>query len=136
MADEILKFTKLTFIIHFVIAFIFTILFFMPDITMALYTTVAITAETRAMSLTIASLFAGLTVSSLCGIIAKEWKEVKIVVILEVVWLVANLVASIISFTVFNLAMGVLTLVIGIIMLALFLLTFLQQEDKMKPLLK
>ncbi len=134
MAEEILKFTKLTFIIHFVIALIFTILFFIPDITVPLYATVPITPETHAMSLTIASLFAGLTVSSLLGMLAKEWKQVKIVVILEVVWLVANLVTSIISFSVFNPAMGALTLVITIIMLALFLLTFLQQEDKMKAL--
>ncbi len=136
MAEEIQKFTKITFIIHFVIALIFTILFFMPDITIPLYTTESITPETHAMSLTIASLFAGFTVSSLCGIIAKEWKEVKNVVILEVVWLVANLVTTIISFIVFEPAMAALTLVITIIMLVLFLLTFLQQEEKMKPLLK
>ena len=133
MAEEILKFTKLTFIIHFVIALIFTILFFIPDIIgpIALKN---ISAETHAMSLTIASLFAALTVSSLCGIIAKEWKEVKIVVIIEVVWLVASLVTTIINFPVLTLAMFILSLLTSIIMLALFLLTFLQQEDKMKAL--
>ncbi|NVM36389.1 MAG: hypothetical protein HWN81_12395 [Candidatus Lokiarchaeota archaeon] len=135
MAEGIQKFTKLTFIIHFVIALIFTILFFMPNISVPLYG-MTVTNEVHAITLTVASAFAGLTVSSLFGIMAKEWKEVKIVVILEVVWLVANFVTSIISFTVFDPAMGALTLVITIILLALFLLTFLQQEDKMKPLLK
>lgn len=135
MADEILKFTKLTFIIHFVVGLIFTILFFMPDITGPI-SLENISAETHAMSLTIASLFAGLTVSSLCGIMAKEWKEVKIVVILEVVWLVASLVTTIINFTVLTVTMAIISLLFSIFMLALFLLTFLQQEDKMKLLLK
>jgi len=135
MAEEIQKFTKLTFIIHFVIALIFTILFFMPDVSVPIYG-MTVTNDVHAITLTLASTFAGLTVSSLCGIIAKEWKEVKIVVILEIVWLVANLITTIISFIVFDPVMGALTLVITIILLALFLLTFLQQEDKMKPLLK
>ncbi|MFX1567642.1 MAG: hypothetical protein ACFFCV_04655 [Promethearchaeota archaeon] len=133
MAEEIQKFTKLTFIIHFVIALIFTILFFMPDVSVPIYG-MTVTNDIHAITLTVASAFAGLTVSSLLGIFAKEWKEVKIVVILEVVWLVANLITSIISFITFNPAMGALTIVITIILLALFLLTFLQQEDKLKPL--
>ncbi|MFX1387896.1 MAG: hypothetical protein ACFE9M_11820 [Promethearchaeota archaeon] len=133
MAEEILKFTKLTFIIHFVVALIFTILFFIPDITVPLFG-IPFNIYTQAMCLTIASLFAGFTVSSLCGIFAKEWKQVKIVVIFEVVWLVSNLVTIIISFIVFYVLMATLTLIITIVLLVLFLLTFLQQEDKMKAL--
>ncbi|MFX0057221.1 MAG: hypothetical protein ACFE85_09375 [Candidatus Hodarchaeota archaeon] len=133
MVDEILKFTKLTFVIHFVIAITFTILFFLPDISVPIFG-ITVTRAVHALTLTIASAFAGLTVSSLCGIRAKEWKEVKIVVILEVVWLVANLITVIISFGVYNLAMGIITLLITIFLLALFLLAFLQQEGKMKPL--
>jgi hypothetical protein len=86
------------------------------------------------MSLTIGALFAGLTVSSLLGILAKEWKEVKIVVIAEVVWLVAAAVTTIVSFPVYNPLMAVLTIILTIILLTLFLLTFLQQEDKIKAL--
>ena len=134
MVEEIQKFTKITFIIHFVIALIFTVLFFLPDTTIPLYTNEPITPETHAMCLTIASLFLGLTVSSLFGIIAKEWKEVKIVVICEIVWLVGNLITSIISYPAFAPTMGILTIIITIITLTLFLLTFLQQEDKLKPL--
>jgi hypothetical protein len=133
MGDEIQKFTKLTFILHFVVGLLFTILFWIPDITVPLYVG-SITLETHAMSLTIGSLFAGLTVSSLLGILAKEWKEVRIIVILEFVWLVGNLVTTIIGFAVFNTLMAVLTIVITIIFILLFLLTFLQQEDKMKSL--
>lgn len=133
MAEEIQKFTKLTFIIHFVIGLIFTILFWIPEITIPLYVG-SISLETHAMSLTIGSLFAGLLVSSLLGILAKEWKQVKIVVISEMVWLVCNLVTTIIGFAVFNTAMAVLTIVITVIFILLFLLAFLQQEDKMKAL--
>jgi len=134
MTEEIQKFTKLTFVIHFVIALIFTILFFMPDISVPIYG-MTVTNEVLAITLTLASTFAGLTVSSLCGIMAKEWKQVKIVVILEIVWLIANLITVIISFTVYEVLMAVLTLLITIILLLLFILTFLQQEDKMKALL-
>ncbi len=133
MADEILKFTKLTFIIHFVVGLTFTILFWIPDITIPLYVG-SVTLETHAMSLTIGCLFAGFTVSSLLGFLANEWKQVRIVVISEFVWLVCNLVTTIIGFAVFNTMMAVLTLVITILFIILFLLTFLQQEDKMKAL--
>lgn len=86
------------------------------------------------MSLTIGSLFLGLAVSSICGIFVKEWKQIKIVVILEVAWLIAALVTTIISIPAFNVGMVVLTIIFDIIMLALFFLTFLQQEDKMNPI--
>ncbi|MHA1932423.1 MAG: hypothetical protein ACW96X_07765 [Promethearchaeota archaeon] len=136
MAEEILKFTKLTFIIHSVIGLIFTILFFIPDLTVPIFlgSPTALTLETHMMSLTIASLFLGLTVSSILGILAKEWKQVKIVVICEIFWLIAAIVTTILSFAVFAVATGVLTVLVDIIMIALFCLTFLQQEDKLKPL--
>lgn len=133
MSEEILKFTKMTFIIHFIIGLAFTVLFWIPDITTPLFG-IERTFDTHAMSLTIGALFAGFTVSSLCGILAKEWKEVKIIVIAEVVWLVAALVTTIVSFPVYNVLMAILTLFLTIILLILFLLTFLQQEDKMKVL--
>jgi len=134
MVEEIQKFTKLTFIIHFVLGLILTILFFMPEITSPLYG-ITYTDETGAMSMIIGAYGAGLTVSSLCGLLAKEWKEVKIVVITEIIWLAAGLIAMIINFSVFSVGMAVVTLIIFIVLLALFILTFLQQEEKIKPLL-
>lgn len=133
MTEEIQKFTKLTFIIHLIIGFVFTVLFWIPDINLPIFG-ITRTLETHAMSLTIGALFAGLTVSSLCGILAKEWKEVRIIVICEIVWLVGNLVTTIISFTVYNPIMGLLSILLTIVLLTLFLLTFLQQEEKMKSL--
>ncbi len=50
-------------------------------------------------------------------------------------WLVGNLVVSIISYPVFLLTMGLLTIILTIVMLAFFLITFLLQEDKLNPLL-
>ncbi|NVM16635.1 MAG: hypothetical protein HWN80_02895 [Candidatus Lokiarchaeota archaeon] len=133
MGEEILKFTKLTFIIHFIIGLVFTILFWIPDITSPILG-IERTLDTHAMSLTIGALFAALVVSSLCGIFAKEWKQVRIVVIAEMVWLVAGMVTTIVSFAAFDSVMAVLMIIMSIILLALFLLTFLQQEDKLKPL--
>ena len=135
MAEEILKFTKLIFIIHFVIGLIFTILFWIPDIVLPLYVDIVlVNLATHALSLTIGCLFLGLTVSSLLGILAKEWKQVKIVVICEIAWLVGNFVTTIVSFPVFIVGMAILTLLITIVLLLLFILVFLQQEDKMRTL--
>jgi hypothetical protein len=135
MAEEILKFTKLTFIIHFLIALIFTVFFWIPDITIPLFLGVAaLNLATHALTLTIGCLFAGFAVSSLFGILAKEWKQVKIVVISEIVWLFCNLVISIVSFSVLTAVGAAINLVVTIIMLVLFLLTFLQQQDIIKAL--
>jgi len=135
MAEEILKFTKISFIIHFVIGLLFTILFWIPDITAPLFG-IAVNLDTSAMSRTIASLFAGLTVSSLFGFLAKEWKEVKIVTIAEIVYLVVGIIASIISFSAYEVGSAVLSLIVTIIFLVLFLLSYLQQQDIIKTLWK
>ncbi len=134
MVEEIQKFTKITFIIHFVIGIILTVLFFIPEITVPIYG-MTYTDEIGAILMILGASGAGLTVSSLCGFLAKEWKEVKIVIIAELVWLATGLIAAIINFAVFNIGMGVVTLIIFIVLLVLFVLTFLQQEEKMKPLL-
>jgi hypothetical protein len=135
MVDENLKFTKLTFIIHFVTGLIFTILFWIPEISGP---TLGMTysAETGALSMTIGALFAGLTVSSLFGFLAKQWKEVKIVVIAEIVWLVAGTITYIFNFSVYELTTAITSLIGNIILLVLFLLTYLQQEEILKTIWK
>ncbi|MFX1572440.1 MAG: hypothetical protein ACFFB0_06800 [Promethearchaeota archaeon] len=135
MVDDILKFTRLTFIIHFVIGLIFTIFFWFPEVAADMYG-ITYSDETVAMDMVIGALFAALTVSSLFGFLAKEWREVKIVVIAEIVWLVLGLIAFIINFSVYEVGMAVLQLIIGIILLILFLLVFLQQEEIVKTLWK
>jgi hypothetical protein len=135
MVEEMLKFTKITFIFHFVIGLLFTILFWIPDITAPMFG-IAVNPDTSAMSRTIGALFAGLTVTSLFGFLAKEWKEVKIVTIAEIVYLAVGLIAHVISFSVYEVGSAVLSLIITIIFLVLFILTFLQQEEKIKTLWK
>jgi hypothetical protein len=136
MAEKVLNFTKLTFIIHSIIGLLFTILFFIPDFSIPLFFgSISLATEaTHAMALTLGSIFLGLTVSSIISVVAKEWKQIKIVVILEIVWLIAGLVTTIVSFVTFDVVMGALVLVFEIILLALFCLTFLQQEDTIKPI--
>ena len=135
MVEEIQKFTKLTFIIHFIIGIAFTALFWVPGITLPLLG-ITLTVDTQFLSLSVGAIFAGLTIGSLLGIFAKEWKEVRIVVITGIVYLLALPVISIISFMVFDPMMGVSMIVMTIIIWLLYLLSFLQQEDKLKPLLK
>lgn len=71
MTEEILKFTKLTFIIHFIVALIFTILFWLPEFTGPIFG-FTYTAEMGALSMTLGAVFVGLTISSLLGFLAKE----------------------------------------------------------------
>jgi len=132
LTDEILKFTKITFLIHFLLGIVFTVLFWLPEVTGPLFG-LSYTDEMGALSMLIGALFLGLTIGSLFGFLAKEWKEVKIVAIIESFWLVAGLIAMTINLSVYN-AMIYVSLVINIILLVLFCLTFLQQEDKIKPL--
>lgn len=134
MADEILKFTKLTFLIHFILGVVFTVLYWIPEVTAPLFG-ITTTPMLTSSSMTVAALTLALTVSSLLGFLAKEWKQVKIVVIAEIVWLVAGFINLIINFAATPLTMNILNLIVGLVFLALFLLTFLQQEDKLKPLL-
>ena len=133
MTEEILKFTKLTFVIHFITGLIFTILFWIPGITGSFFV-VNYTAEVGAVTMMLGAAFVGLTIGSLLGILAKEWKEIKIVVLIETFWLVASLISTTINLSAYNIIIYV-SMAISIILLVLFLLTFLQQEDKLKPLL-
>ena len=133
MTEEILKFTKYTFIIHFVSGLIFTILFWLPQTTGPLFG-FTYTADLGAVTMTLGAAFVGLTIGSLLGILAKEWKEIKIVVLIEAFWLVASLISITINFATYN-AMVYVVMVITIILLVLFMLAFLQQEDKLKPLI-
>jgi len=134
MAEEILKFTKLTFIIHFITGLIFTILFWLPEMTAPLFG-FTYSPGLGAVTMTLGAAFVGLTIGSLLGILAKEWKEIKIVLLIEVFWLVANLISTTINLSAYN-AMVYVSMAVSIILLVLFLLTFLQQEDKIKPLFK
>ncbi len=132
MTEEILKFTKITFVIHFITGIIFTILFWIPEITAPLYG-FTYTPALGAVTMMLGALFVGLTIGSLLAILAKEWKEIRILVLIESFLLVASLIATTINFAAYN-AMVYVSMVLSIILLVLFCLTFLQQEDKMKPL--
>ena len=135
MVNEVQKFTKITFAVHLIIGAIFTILYWIPDISGPLLL-VSYTSTAGALSMIIGSATLGLTVSSLFGCLAKEWKEVKLIVITEIVWLVAALIAIIANFTVFQVGMGAFTMIIVIAMIAIFLLTYLQQEEIIGELIK
>jgi uncharacterized membrane-anchored protein len=134
MVDEILKFTKLTFLIHTILAVFSGIQYLIPATMLPIYG-ITVTPMISALSMIIGAVFMGLAVMSLCGYMAKEWKEVKIVVIGEIVWLIIGIIAGIISAAA-NIALITLAVVILIIFLVLFVLAFLQQEEKIKPLLK
>ena len=127
MVDENLKFTKITFLVHIIIGIIFTILYWIPAIFMPLF---GLTYNPLAgmFSQVLGAAGAGLTVSSIFGYMAKEWKEVKIVVITEIVWLACALIAVIINFFVIGLSAILFIILLGLL-LVLFLVSFLKQEE-------
>jgi len=135
MVEEILKFTKLTFIIHFIIGIMFSALFWIPDVTLPLLG-IVLTLDTRVLCLSIGALFTGFTIGCLLGIFAKSWKEVRIVIIIGIIYLFALPITSIIYFGAYDPMMAVMMIVQTIFLLVLYVLSFLQQEDKLKPLLK
>jgi len=132
MTEEILKFTKLTFIIHFVILLLYAFLFWLPEFNTPLYG-MTYTPELGALQLMLASCFTAFTIGALFGIFAKEWKQVRIVVIIDVFMNVTMLIALALTFSVFN-ALIYVAFVVTILLIVLFCLTFLQQEDKIKTL--
>ena len=133
MTEEILKFTKITFVIHFVTGLIFTFLFLSPGIFGPLFV-LSYTDTVGAVTMMLGAAFVGLTIGSLLAILAKEWKEIRILVLIECFWLVVSLIALTFYLNLYKPLIYV-SLVLNIVLLALFALTFLQQEDKMKPLL-
>ncbi|MHA2282988.1 MAG: hypothetical protein ACXAC5_19280 [Promethearchaeota archaeon] len=134
MTEEVLKFTKLTFIIHFVIVVLYGILYWLPEINAPLYG-ITYTAPLGALNMLLGSVMFGFAVGDLCCILAKEWKAVKIYLIAEVVTSILMLIALFMNLTVFN-ALIYMAIVAIIILIVLFCLTVLQQEDKIKTLWK
>ena len=134
MADEILKFTKLAFAINFVIGLIYTILYWLPELNTSLYG-VTYTELVGALSWLIGSCMIGLTLGSLFSIFAKEWKEVRIVAIISITVNIAFLITLTLTLSVFNELVYVAVVAI-IILLVLYCLSFLQQEDTIKNLWK
>jgi len=133
MVDEILKFTKITFLIHIILGIIFTILYWIPEISAPIFG-LTYSIEAGAISMVLGAAAAGLVASSIFGYMAKEWKEVKIVVIHELVWLGACLIALIINIGVFGLNV-IMSFIMVVLLFVLFLLSYLQQEEIIGELL-
>lgn len=127
MVDEILKFTKITLFLHLIVIIIFTILFWLPPVFAILFA-LTLDAMSSALCQMIAAIFTGATAMNLFGSLAKEWKQVKIYVIFEIVWLPPGIIAVIINFAVYGIS-AILFILTLIIFFILFLITFLQQEE-------
>ena len=127
LVDEILKFTKYTFLIHFILGLIFTIFYWIPEISAPLFG-ISYSVEGGAFSMVVGAAGEGFTISSLFGFMAKEWKEVKIIVIAEIVWLILMLVAVSLNIPVFGLG-SITFYIVGVSLVVLFLLSYLKQEE-------
>jgi len=127
LVDEILKFTKYTFLLHFIIGVIFNIFYWIPEIGNPLFG-ISYSVEGGAFCMALGAAVAGFVISSLFGFMAKEWKEVKIIVIAEIVWLILMVVAVSLNIPVFGLG-SIVFYVSGVGFSVLFLLSYLKQEE-------
>jgi hypothetical protein len=130
MPEEVLKFSKWAFLIHVILGFVFTILYWMPTVSMPILVG-AFSAVAGGFSQIVGAACLGLTLGSVFCYMAIEWKQVKIVVIIEVIWLGAALVALTINVMLFLASAALLYIVVGGLFI-MFLVVFLKQEGKMK----
>ncbi len=125
MVDENLKFTKLTFGIHFLAGLAFSVMFWLLEFSSPAFG-LTYDSGTGALSMLLGAVFSGLTLSSLLAFLAKEWKEIKILTITEIIWLIAGLIAMIANLNAFN-SIIYLSIAINAVLLVLFCL--LQQTS-------
>ncbi|MHA2008580.1 MAG: hypothetical protein ACXABO_20500 [Promethearchaeota archaeon] len=135
MVDEILKFTKLTFLIAFIFFILNAVMMYLPEVTLPLMG-FPTSPEINSLSITMGSIVLALAVSFLLVFLAKEWKQVKIVVITALLATLLDQINVFINFASVPLTFSIMDLTFGLPFLVLFLLTYLQQEDKIKPLWK
>ena len=130
MPKEILKFTKITILIKFLSGLVFTLMYWIPGFSGPLFG-LSYSPQSGAYSMMVGSAVLGLTLGAFFALFAKEWKEIKILVIAEIGWLVSVLIAMIVNFSLFDVfVIGVLLIVI--LLIALYVLSYLQQQDIIK----
>ena len=134
MLDEILKFTNITFYIQLIYGIVFTMLFWIPTISLPMFG-VIYTDEAGALSQMIGAAVAALTVGTILALRKREWSEVQIKMMVEIVWQVVVMTVIIIN----SPLLGIYAITNVLIVVPEFvftLLSVLQQEEIIKPLLK
>lgn len=127
MTDEILKITKITILIKFLSGIVFTLMYWLPELSGPLFG-LSYSPQSGAYSMMVGSAVLGLTIGAFFALFAKEWKEIKILVMAEIGWLASVLIAIIVNFSLFDIiVIGVLLIVI--LLLAMYIVSFLKQEE-------
>lgn len=130
MPEEILRFTKITILIKFLSGIVFTIMYWVPELSGPLFG-LSYSPQSGAYSMMVGSAVLGLTLGAFFALFAKEWKEIKILVIAEIGWLISVLIAMIVNFSLFNVIVIAILLIV-ILLIVLYILSFLQQQDIIK----
>lgn len=132
MTDEILKFTKLSLLVTFIISLVTGVMFWFPAFSASLFG-FPNTPQINMLFTLVGSAHIGLGIGSLLGYLAKAWNQVKIYVIVEIIYTIGGEFIGFINFSLFN---AILAIILQAIILVLLLLSFLQQQDVIKPLIK
>jgi len=130
MPEELLKFSKIGFLIHVILGALFAILYWLPGVSAPLFG-FTYAPVTDGLSQVFAAAITGLTIGSVFAAMAKQWNEVKILVYIELIWLGLGIIATLINVLAFGTTTVLFVIVLGVLF-ALFLLIFLKQEGKMK----
>jgi hypothetical protein len=134
MVEEILKFTKISFYVILIYGVIFSILFWIPTVSLSILG-LTYNAEVGALSNMVGAAVIMLTVGTVLTLLKKEWSVCRIKMLMEVVWQIVVIIVIIAN----SPLLGVYTatnIIIVVPELTFTLLAILQQEEIIKPLLK
>ncbi len=122
---EVSKVLKITFLVHFVVAVILGFLYlFLPDEFVALFSWPY--SDPVAIRL-LGAAFLGLGISSALGSRESDWEKVKIVVVMEIIWLAVAFVVTLLSVIIAGTGLGGLLFVfISVAFLGLFIFSYFQ----------
>lgn len=122
---EVSKVLKITFLVHFVVAVILGFFYlFLPDEFVAWFSWPY--SDPVAIRL-LGAAFLGLGISSALGSRESDWEKVKIVVVMEIVWLAVAFVVMLLSVIIAGTGLGGLLFVfISVAFLGLFIFSYFQ----------
>lgn len=122
---EVSKVLKITFLVHFVVAVILGFLYlFLPDEFVAWFSWPY--SDPVAIRL-LGAAFLGLGISSALGSRESDWEKVKIVVVMEIIWLAVAFVVTLLSVIIAGTGLGGLLFVfISVAFLGLFIFSYFQ----------
>lgn len=128
--EEILQITKITLVVSLVIGSWFSILYWMPEISLPFFG-VEYSPEAGALSMLLGCAMSAINIGSLFGLLAKEWYEVRILMMMEIVWTTLALLVVMINFGTFGVNAPLALILYGLV-LAMLVVSYAKQQEYLR----